>query len=73
MRIAVSLAVLCCGAACLGGCSDSVATGPMAGISQLMRSYDHTLTPNQQKAAIAQLQQDQAKQADDAASETAKP
>lgn len=63
MRAALTLAALIGLAGCLGGCSD---TGPAmpARFSQLMRSYDNTLTPAQQKAAIAQLQEDQVKQED---------
>ena len=57
------LAILTLAGLALAGCSDSVSSLSTSPFSQLIRGYDNTLTPAQQKQAIDQLQQE-AKQAD---------
>lgn len=56
-------AAMVAAAAGLSGCSEALSSGPMTRFSTLMRGYDHTLTQEEQKAAIAELKEDQAKQA----------
>jgi hypothetical protein len=42
-----------------GGCADSIERkGPVGRFAELMKSYDKTLTKDQQRAAIAELQSD---------------
>ncbi|MFD0987304.1 hypothetical protein [Methyloligella solikamskensis] len=48
-------------AAGLSGCSESISSVSVPRFSELMRSYDDTLTAEEQKDAIADLQKDQAK------------
>ncbi len=64
VRAVFPLTVVIFAGAALGGCSSAVSSIPTSRFSQLMRGYDNTLTPAQQKQAIAELKQD-AKQADD--------
>jgi hypothetical protein len=53
------LGLLALPALCLGGCADSLSgTTPAApSFAASAKSYDKTLTPDQRKAAIAELQQ----------------
>ncbi len=47
----------------LGGCADTMTGGqPMKRFTDLVRSYDQTLTKAEKKAAIAELQQDKERQ-----------
>lgn len=46
----------------LGGCADSLTTGkPLSRFTDLVRGYDKTMTKEEQKAAIAELQEEQAR------------
>ncbi|MGB2931212.1 MAG: hypothetical protein WBE08_03365 [Methyloceanibacter sp.] len=56
------LAVFAFPAIILGGCSDSFGTGPSAPTFKTSaKGYEKTLTPDQQKALIADLRGEQAK------------
>ena len=47
----------------LGGCADTMTGGqPMKRFTDLVRSYDRTLTKSEKKAAITELQQDKQRQ-----------
>jgi len=47
----------------LGGCADTMSAGqPMKRFTDLVRSYDQTLTTAEKKAAINELQQDKERQ-----------
>jgi len=47
----------------LGGCADTMTDGqPMKRFTDLVRSYDRTLTKSEKKAAITELQQDKQRQ-----------
>jgi hypothetical protein len=49
----------------LGGCADSLTAGqPLQRFTDLMKPYDKTLTKEQQKAAIAEMQNAQVKPED---------
>lgn len=54
---AAIVAIACAG---LAGCSESISSVSVPRFSELMRSYDDTLTPEQRKDAIAELQKEQA-------------
>jgi hypothetical protein len=51
----------------VGGCAES---GPMAKFTDLMKGYDKTLTKEQQKAAIADMESAQVKHEDEAHQDT---
>jgi hypothetical protein len=51
----------------VGGCAES---GPMAKFTDLMKGYDKTLTKEQQKAAIADMESAQVKHEDEARQDT---
>ncbi|WP_141693796.1 hypothetical protein [Methyloligella halotolerans] len=53
-------AIIAAFAAGLAGCSESISSVSVPRFSELMRGYDDTLTAQQQKDAIAELQKDQA-------------
>jgi hypothetical protein len=55
---ALLLTVLAASAAGLAGCSETMTSVSVPPFSQLMRGYDDTLTAEQQKAAIAELQKE---------------
>ncbi|MEG6509588.1 hypothetical protein V6C03_11465 [Methyloligella sp. 2.7D] len=57
----VPFAVLAAAALAVSGCSEGIATAPP--ISKLIRSYDDTLTKDQQQDVISDLQ-NEAKQAE---------
>ena len=47
----------------LGGCADTMTSGqPMKRFTDLVRSYDQTLTKAEKKTAIDELQQDKERQ-----------
>jgi hypothetical protein len=47
----------------LGGCADRLPTGqPMKRFTEMVRSYDKTLTKSEKKAAITELQEDKERQ-----------
>ena len=47
----------------LGGCADQLPTGqPMKRFTELVRSYDKTLTKSEKNAAITELQEDKERQ-----------
>jgi len=47
----------------LGGCADQLPTGqPMKRFTELVRSYDKTLTKSEKNAAISELQEDKERQ-----------
>ena len=47
----------------LGGCANQLPTGqPMKRFTELVRSYDKTLTKSEKDAAITELQEDQERQ-----------
>jgi hypothetical protein len=48
----------------LGGCADSLTADQNQHFSQLMKPYDKTLTKDQQKAAIEEMQSEQVKHVD---------
>lgn len=50
----------------LGGCADSLTAGkPLSRFTDLVRGYDKTMTKEEQKAAIAELQEEQARAKED--------
>jgi hypothetical protein len=67
-----ALVLIACPTLILGGCSDTFSTGPSSPptFANSSKSYAHTLTPEQQKAVIADLKNEQARRqgpaADDA-------
>jgi hypothetical protein len=58
-----ALALFACPAIILGGCSDSLTSAPSSpsSFADTAKGYAHTLTPEQRKAAIADLSSERAK------------
>jgi len=58
-----ALALIACPAIILGGCSDSLTSVPSSpsSFADTAKGYEHTLTPAQRKAAIADLSSERAK------------
>jgi cell division protein FtsB len=61
-RLLSALVLIACPAIILAGCSDSLTSAPSspASFAASSKGYEHTLTPAQQKAAIAELEKEQA-------------
>jgi hypothetical protein len=58
-----ALVLIACPAVILAGCSDSLTSAPSSppSFAASAKGYEHTLTPEQQKAAIADLEKEQAR------------
>jgi hypothetical protein len=58
-----ALVLIACPAIILAGCSDSLTSAPSSpsSFAASAKSYEHTLTPEQRKAAIADLETAQAR------------
>ncbi len=58
-----ALMLIACPAIILAGCSDALTTAPSSppSFAASAKGYEHTLTPEQRKAAIADLEKEQAK------------
>jgi hypothetical protein len=58
-----ALVLIACPAIILAGCSDSLTSAPSSpsSFATSSKSYEHTLTPAQRQAAIADLEKEQAK------------
>ncbi len=59
-RSLLPFAVVAAACAGLAGCSESISSVSVPRFSELMRSYDDTLTAEERKDAIAELQKEQA-------------
>lgn len=66
-----ALMLIACPAIILTGCSDALTTAPSSppSFAASAKGYEHTLTPAQQKAAIADLEKEQARRRGAAQSE----